>query len=106
MNPSFLRFARIRSAALVLSALLAVSCVRTEFRYRDGGTDAFVPPAVDAATIDADIDAMPFDAGPLPDVGDVDAVVEDTGPVLTGDDATRAVLDSIGTRVVLPSLQR
>lgn len=82
-------------ALVLLVALLLASCVRTEFRYRDTGTDAH---EVDAATVDAPgLDAN-LD-------GEIDAAIaEDTGPVMIGADATRAVLDSIGTRVIMPLL--
>jgi predicted lipoprotein len=99
-------------APLVLGLACATSsCVRVDISYRDvGGPDAYRADAArpDAARPDADLDApamdAPFDRDTLDlGVGAFDAPSSDA-PLPTGDDGTRAVLSSVGERVILASL--
>jgi predicted lipoprotein len=94
-------------APLVLGLACATSsCVRVEISYRDvGGPDAYRADAArpDAARPDANLDAPSLDSPTETDSGHLDAPSSDA-PIPTGDDGTRAVLSSVGERVILSSL--
>ena len=69
------------------------------------GFDAYRADAArpDAARPDADLDAPGMDSPSALDTSDLDAPSGDA-PLPTGDDGTRAVLSSVGERVILASL--
>ncbi|MBX7191930.1 MAG: imelysin family protein [Sandaracinaceae bacterium] len=91
-------------APLVLGFACATSsCVHVDISYRDvGGPDAYARDAArpDAWRPDADLDAPDPST---PDSADLDAFSTDA-PLPMGDDGTRAVLSSIGERVILAAL--
>jgi predicted lipoprotein len=94
-------------APLVLGlACTASSCVRVEISYRDvGGPDAYAPDAArpDAARPDAPIDAIESD-GSAEDASADAPFASSDAPLPTGDDGTRAVLASVGQRIILDRL--
>jgi predicted lipoprotein len=80
------------------------SCVRVEATYLDvGGPDAYAPDAArpDATREDAPLDA--FRIGTDADPGDSSAASD--APLPTGDEGTRAVLGSIGRRLIFDRLE-